>query len=317
MPTFITSNKGDALPKDYENQMRASFEWLKEWVSKRTGMKNPQGKALITQQEAAKLIDEVNKLRIYEGKHTVELIRKDVQTGKVTGISSNDLKPGSSFMREIQETLEGYERLGGRIEKSNDPAVFINSAQVGRNTDALGTPQSMAFGALLGITKDQAAQISKMQQQSGDLYFPQMQKSEVLASLNEFRYNFNLDPMKQYTEADVAKMRAISDKNIETYDKQYNAALSKNQKPPMQPRQIIPAALDRLSNKEISTLLNNVAQQMNIRPMEGMDAEHNTAETLLADRKELQRNDIKPQQTSAQRVDVKETLRTGRHFGIG
>ena len=314
MPDFITSNKGDALPRDYENQMKTSFDWLKDWVSKRTNMKNPQGKPLLTQQEAAKLIDEVNKLRIYEGKHTVELLRKDVSTGKITGISSEDLKPGSSFLREIQETLEGYERLGGRIE-SNNPAVYINSAQVGRNLDAQGTPQSMAFGALTEMTKGQAAQIGKAQQLSGDMYFPQMLKSEVLASLNVLRYNFNLDPMKQYTEADVAKMRAISDKNIETYDKQCNAALSKNQKPPMQPRQIIPAELDRLSNKEITTLLNNVAMNLNIRPMDGLDAEHNTAATLLADRREMQRNDIKPQQAPTQKVDVRETLRAGRHFG--
>ena len=314
MPTFIKSEKGDALPKDYENQMRASFDWLKDWVSKRTGMKNPQGKALITQQEAARLVDEVNKLRIYEGKHTVELIKKDVQTGKITGINSQDLKPGSSFLREIQETLEGYERLGGHIEQSHQPAVYLNTDQIRKQTEDLGQPQSMAFGALSQMTKDQAAQIGKIQQQSGDFYFPQMHKTDVLAQLNELRYNFNLDPMKQYTEADVAKMRSISDKNLESYANQYNAAISKDQKPPLKPRQTIPTALDRLSNKEICQLLNNIAQELNLKPRKGLDAEHNTAETLLADRREMPSHGFTPQQSTATKMDLNETLRTGRHM---
>ena len=314
MPTFIKSEKGDALPLDYEKQMQASFDWLKDWVSKRTGMKNPQGQPLISQQEAARLVEEVNKLRIYEGKHTVELIKRDVQSGKITGINSQDLKPGSSFLREIQETLEGYDRVGGFIGKTKDPAVVINSSEVRRQTNLDSTPQRMAFGALSQMTKDQAAQIGKIQQQSGDFYLPNMQKADILSQLNELRYNFNLDPLKQYTEADVAKMRAISDKNSEVFIKQYETAISKDQKPPMKPRQIIPESLERLSNKEISNLLNNVAQELNIKPREGLDLEHNTAETLLADQSVKPSHGFKPQTAAAPKVEVSEHLRTGRHM---
>ena len=312
MPTF-KSQPGENLAPEIKQGMEKAFNWLSDWIQKRANMKDSKGNFVISKGDLLQVQKEINDLRIYQGKNVLNLIKQDFVKGNLTGLKSNDFVAGSKLVNEISQVLGDYERTGGRVLGANEPAVIINPEEVKRQM-ASGTgisPQQMSFDALEYLSTMQRAAIVAIQNGSQDWQFTRTSPEKVLSSLRELRYNFGLDPTKVYTEADVAKLRAISDKNLSAFERQVNAGKSI----PPYPKQAFPEALNNLSDKEITQLLNNVAMEQDLQTREGLGSEHATDSRLLADRSTRPSDTFKPRLSETGRtIDVSEHM--GRRFGV-
>lgn len=328
MPTIITSDNNAAIEAVVDQGIKAASEWVKDWLDQRLEITDDQGKQQFSAKAISDLKTNLHNLRVYVGNDNLSAIQKDLQKGKLTPSFGLPTATRKEILNDpdFNNTLSDWSKSctgAGVLPYVNEPAIVLNQgaleealkAHTGFQLDKLMT--GLISSAI--TTNAVHSQILGVMKSSKENMFMLMHDTnELNAHLNGMRQDLGLEPLKHYTEQDIARMRkgvGISSDPMNQFLRSHTSANQQADKANVS--QSVKFMFENFTDKQISDLLNNVAFNESKRDIEGLYLEHNTRSELAMDQSQQSINKSKLVSRQSVQIDQKadqDLKRSGRHL---
>ena len=299
-----------------EQGVNAASKWLYQWLDERAKLKNDRGEQLFSDKMIGELKQRLNDVRVYVGNENLKMIQQDLNAGRLT---PQDVFMNESSSKEIDSSFS--QMLAGVDDPSTvltplsgvkEPAIVVNASGVEKlmaNDKAFRLDKTMtALMTSAIMTNDMHQEVLGVMNKDRSNFFMMMYGTEeVSAYLNGMRNELGLEPFKQYTVEEVARLRD----GVKIADEQAKGV----SRPSANPHASF--LFKNFSDEQIADLLNEVAYNRSNRNMEGLELEHNTGDRLAMDQLHQNENKIKVGALQSQQIDPKSDLdlsRSGRHL---
>lgn len=267
-----------------KESIQKGISWLHNWYQNRFEMTQPNGDPLLSDEAKQQIRERLRDMRIYGGDQAVDDIQRGIANGELhpTPLGVESWKD-DKYLENLRQHTQDVDHLAATWSNLEEKPIYLNEQHILTNQpNGYRSKEGQLIGVVGPVDEfavHEATHVTDLDPHTDDrvgyitntdiLSSYRNQPREIYARLNNLRYRMQVDPTHVFTVEDVAALRKKCEADMRYFVEKCKEPNVDFQKLVSEPGRLYDDMLfDRFTDEQICRLLNEVAQQRDIKQLD-------------------------------------------------